>query len=325
LVDLGWTGLPLPEEHGGVGAGFLEACLVIEELGRACVPSPYLPTVCAGLAISRHGDSGQREDWLPAIAKGRVVAYGRAAPGARWGAQGSDVAAEPADGDGVVLDGTALFVPYAGGAEDLLVVARHGESHQLTVVLADAASPGIKRRRLEVVGGAPTDHVEFARVPVPGERVLAPPDAVAVVRDITEHATAAVCAEMVGGAQAVLDMTVAHAGRREQFGKPIGSFQAVQHLCADMAIDVLSARLITYEAVWRLAEGHDAAEEVSVAKAWASEAYERVCAAGHQVHGAIGFTAEHPLHRHTRHAMASANAFGDADFHTELLARRLGI
>jgi alkylation response protein AidB-like acyl-CoA dehydrogenase len=120
-------------------------------------------------------------------------------------------------------------------------------------------------------------------------------------------------------------MTVEYAKTREQFGKPVGAFQAVQHHCANMAIDVLSARFIAYEAIWHLSKGHDAAVEVSVAKSWVSEAYERVCALGHQVHGAIGFTAEHALHHYTRHAMSSALAFGDADTHLDRLATHLGI
>jgi alkylation response protein AidB-like acyl-CoA dehydrogenase len=130
---------------------------------------------------------------------------------------------------------------------------------------------------------------------------------------------------MVGGAQAVLDKTVAYAKEREQFGKPIGAFQAVQHHCANMAIDVLSARFIAYEAIWRLSRGLDATVEVSVAKSWVSEAYERVCALGHQVHGAIGFTEEHDLHLYTRHAMSSALSFGDADTHVDRLATQLGL
>ncbi|MGH3326550.1 MAG: acyl-CoA dehydrogenase family protein, partial [Streptomycetales bacterium] len=136
---------------------------------------------------------------------------------------------------------------------------------------------------------------------------------------------AASCAGMVGGAQRVLDMSVEYATQREQFGRPIGSFQAVQHHCADIAIDVLSSRFIAYEAIWRLSAGLEAAAEVSMAKAWVSEAYQRVCALGHQVHGAIGFTREHDLHWFSRHAMASALTFGDGDFHWERVARTLDL
>jgi alkylation response protein AidB-like acyl-CoA dehydrogenase len=140
---------------------------------------------------------------------------------------------------------------------------------------------------------------------------------------------AATCAEMVGGAQRVLDMTVTYATQREQFGRAIGSFQAVQHHCADMAIDVLTARFIAYEAIWRLTAPDQSPEEVALtvatAKAWVSDAYQRVAALGHQVHGAIGFTGEHELHHYLRHAISAALAFGDGDFHTDRVADAIGL
>lgn len=302
LVELGWPGLALPEEHGGVGLGFLELCLVIEELGRTRVPSPLLTTAaCCGMTLLRHGTEAQRAEWLGAIAKGRVLSQ----------VSDSDIAVERT-GDGVTLAGTAMFVPYADAADQLLVAADG------IAVLVDTA--GLPREKLDVVGD-PAFRVRFDRVEVPGDRVLGAGAAEA----ITAYGIAATCAEMVGGAQGVLDHTVAYAGEREQFGKPIGAFQAVQHHCANMAIDVLGSRLMAYEAIWRLSAGLDASMELSLAKSWISESYQRVCALGHQVHGAIGFTAEHDLHHYTRHAMASALAFGDADRHTEQVARNLGI
>jgi alkylation response protein AidB-like acyl-CoA dehydrogenase len=309
ITELGWTGLAFPEENGGVGEGFLELCLVIEELGRARVPTPLVPTVaCCGMPILRHGTETQRAGWLGAIARGEVMSY----------VAGGDVLAQRS-GDGFVLDGEASFVPYAEAAGQLLVTARHRGGP--VAVLVDAAAPGVGREPLDVIAD-PMHRVRFTSVAVPGARVLGGAEAVAA---ITAYGTAAVCAEMVGGAQGVLDMTVAYAREREQFGKPIGAFQAVGHHCADMAIDVLASRFTAYEAIWRLASGLDATVELSVAKSWVSDAYQRVCALGHQVHGAIGFTAEHDLHYFTRHAMASALAFGDADFHTERVAANLGI
>lgn len=309
IVELGWTGLAFPEEYGGVGEGFLELCLVVEELGRARVPAPLVPSAaCCGMPILRYGTQTQRAEWLGAIARGQVMSY--VAVG--------DVLAERS-GDGFVLDGEASFVPYADAAGQLLVTARHRGGP--IAVLVDAAAPGVGCERLDVIAD-PMYRVRFEHAAAPGARVLGGADVVAA---ITTYGTAAVCAEMVGGAQGVLDMTVAYAREREQFGKPIGAFQAVGHHCADMAIDVLASRFIAYEAIWRLAGGLDATMELSLAKAWVSDAYQRVCALGHQVHGAIGFTAEHDLHYFSRHAMASALAFGDAGFHTERVAANLGI
>ncbi len=307
IVELGWTGLAFPETYGGVGEGFLELCLVIEEFGRARVASPFAATVaCCGMPILAHGTEAQRAEWLAAIADGRVLTHADGVV-----VKGGVVV------NGGALHGTAMYVPHADAADALLVAAQDGD--RAITVLIDAAAPGVSHERLDVIGD-PSFRVRFDAVAIAGDRVL---DGAAEA--ITAYGTAALCAEMVGGAQAVLDMTVGFAAQREQFGTPIGTFQAVQHHCANMAIDVLGARLSAYEAIWRLASGHDATLELSLAKSWVSDAYERVCALAHQVHGAIGFTGEHDLHRYTRHATATALAFGDADEHTERVAGAIGL
>jgi alkylation response protein AidB-like acyl-CoA dehydrogenase len=331
MVELGWMGLAVPEAYGGVGAGFLEVCLLVEEMGRFLVPSPFLPTVvCCALPIAQFGDERQRSEWLGAIARGRIMTP---VPG-RWDRSGADpgggpegqgggseIVANEAAAGGVELTGAAMFVPYAHVADDLLVVARRADT--LAVFLVDAAAPGIGREPLAVIGADRPYRVTFDGVPVAGDRLLAGGPAVADA--IVAHGTAATCAELVGAAQRVLDMTVEYATQREQFGKPIGGFQAVQHHCADMATDVLTSRFIAYEAIWRLSAGLDATTEVSMAKAWVSEAAQRVCARGHQVHGAIGFTREHDLHLFAQHVMGAATTFGDGDHHWERLTRRLGL
>jgi len=265
ITSLGWQALPFED------LGFLEACLLVEELGRARVTVPYLSTVVCGFA------------WpvlVEEIVGGAVCAY---------------------------VPFSGALVPWAADADRLLVTTPSG------VVVAEPS--GVTCTPVSVVGPAPTCRVTYGEVagsPLPAAPVEA-------------YGAAATCAEMVGGAQAVLDLTVEYAKTREQFGKPIGTFQAVQHHCADMAIDVLGSRFIAYEAIWQLGQGRAADVEVAVAKSFVSEAYERVCALAHQVHGAIGFTAEHELHHYTRHAMSAALAYGDADTHTDRLAGLLGI
>ena len=332
MVDLGWTGLAVPEAYGGVGEGFLELCLLIEEMARAQVPSPLLTTAaCCGMAISRFGSEEQKRAWLGEMCRGRVVGYARAAPHGGWGAAGSEVTASPA-ADGFILDGPARFVPYAHAADGLIVVARSsadGGPDDLTVLLVDAGTPGITRDQLNVAGTERTCQVTFDRVRVPRAAVLGGEGRAGAGREAVEaigaYGAAASCAAMVGDAQGVLDATVEYASQRQQFGKPIGVFQAVAHHCADMAIDVLSSRLIAYEAIWRLSRDPGAADEVPVAKSWVSEACQRVCSLGHQVHGAVGFTMEHNLHWWLRHVTASALAFGDATFHTGRVATSLGL
>jgi alkylation response protein AidB-like acyl-CoA dehydrogenase len=328
MVELGWTGLAVPEAYGGVGEGFLEACLLLEEMGAAQVPSPFLHTVaCGAAAIEWHGSAEQRERWLRGVVEGRTIAYARAAPRAGWGTDGSTVTAT-ASGDRYVLDGTARFVPFAHVADDLLVVAATGDA--LTAFLVDGAAAGLTHERLGVVGPNVENDIRLAGVAVPADRVLGPVGGgAAVAGTAAAFGAAATCAEMVGGAQRVLDRTVEYATQREQFGRPIGGFQAVQHHCADMAIDVLTARFIAFEAIWRLTAPGAAADEValtvSVAKSWVSDAYQRVCAIGHQVHGAIGFTAEHDLHHYLQHATSTALAFGDGDFHADRVADAIGL
>jgi 3-oxocholest-4-en-26-oyl-CoA dehydrogenase beta subunit len=326
MVQQGWTGLAIPEQYGGAGRGLLETCLLIEELGAYQLATPLLSTaVCAGSAIERFGTREQRERWLPAIVDGRVVSYVRAAPRGGWGSEGSELRATESE-EGFVLRGTAWFVPHAAAAHEFLVVAQTGEPGQLTVVMVAADLHGIERAPLDVVGNEPQFRLRFADVRVPRSHVLgAPGTGARVVELIDGHGAAATCVEMAGGARRVLEMSVGYASLRQQFGRPIGAFQAVQHLCADMAVDVLGLRLIAYEAVCALDGGSRDTLTVASAKAWASEAYQRICARAHQVHGAIGYTAEHDLHFYLRHAVASSLSFGDADFHSERISRALGL
>jgi len=325
MAELGWMGLALPEAHGGVGYGFLDLCVLIEEQGRVRLPGPFLETVVLGaLPIERFGTAAQKSDYLAAIAGGeRIMVYAEAEPGATWSTDDVELAAAP-DGDHFVLNGTKLYVPYAHVADDVLVVARTGEG--ITLFVVDAEDPGVSCEPLETIGRDHQCRVVLENVRVPKGNVLGGVDGGRDVVDaIRAWGAAAKSIQMVGGAQRVLDMTLEYANQREQFGRPIGTFQAVQHHCANMAVDVIGARFIAYEAIWRLDEGLDAAREVSMAKAWASDAYRRVCTLGHQVHGAIGFTKEHDLQLYSRHAVASELAFGDGDHHRELLAQQLGL
>lgn len=325
MAGLGWTGMALPEEHGGFGAGFLELCLVIEEMGRHLLPGPFLPTVvyCA-MAVAEHGTEEQKTR-LESIAAGdMIMSYARATPTAGWPDNGSSVTATPSE-DGHVLTGAAMFVPYAHVADELIVVAQAEEDPgQLTAFLVSKDDVAVEP--LDTVGPDHQHRVVLEKVAVTADDVLGVEGGGrAVIETVEAYGAAATCAEMVGGAQRVLEITVQYATEREQFDTPIGAFQAIQHHCADMGVDVLSSRLVAFEAIWRLAEGLEATEAVSLAAAWVSEAYRRVCAAGHQVHGAIGFTREHELHHYLRHAISTELSFGDAQHHLGRIADHLGL
>lgn len=325
MAELGWMGLAFPESLGGVGSGFLELCLLVEEHGRFRMPGPFFSTVVlCGMAIARFGSMKQKQEFVPAIAAGdRILTYAESEANANWDAPGIEMTAR-AEGPDYILEGTKRFVSYAAVADTFLVVARTGSRGEkgIALFLVDAASPGIACGPLRTIA---TDHqyqLTFQGVRVPKTRVLGKVGkGWPMVEAIRQWGAAAKCAEMVGGAERVLEMTLEYAKIREQFGRPIGSFQAVQHHCANMAVDVLGARFIAYEAIWRLSEGLEAAAEVSMAKAWVSDAYQRVCNLAHQVHGAIGFTKEHDLQLYSRSAKAAELSFGDADYHREQVAQ----
>ena len=325
MAELGWMGIAYPEALGGVGSGFLELCLLIEEHGRFRMPGPFFSTVVlCGMAIARFGSMKQKQELVPAIASGdRILAYAESEANASWDAPGIEMTAR-AEGPDYILTGTKRFISYANAADTLLVVARTGGKGEkgITLFLVDTGSAGIDRQPLQTIAADHQYDVTFRDVRVPKIRVLGKPGkGWSVVEAIRQWGAAARCAEMVGGAERVLEMTLEYARVRTQFGKPIGSFQAVQHHCANMAVDVLGARFIAYEAIWRLSEGLEAAAEVSMAKAWVSDAYQRVCNLAHQVHGAIGFTREHDLQLYSRSAKAAELSFGDADYHREQVAR----
>ncbi len=331
MADLGWMGLALPEKYGGAGMSFLDLAFVLEEMGRACLPGPFFSTVVlSALPVLDAGSEAQKEEYLPGIARGEVIfTLALTEPGAGYDAASIEVEAS-ADKDAYIINGTKLFVPDAHIADYLLCAARTGRGTKpedgITLFVVDAKSPGLSCTALKAMAGDKLCEVAFNKVSVPAENVLgAVGEGWVVVNRAIERAAAAKCCEMVGAMQQVLDMTVDYARERKQFGRPIGSFQVIQHYCADMLTDVEGARLSSYQAAWMMCEGLPCAEQVAVAKAWAGQATERILALAHQIHGAIGVTIDHDLHYYTRRLRAAASTFGDADFCREIVAREMGL
>lgn len=323
MAELGWQGLSLPENYGGSDQPFFHLCLLIEALGWFQIPTPLLTSVaCSAFAITEFGTASQRDHWIPSIVRGSVVSY---VSGDRTEHGKPSQVRATATASGFRLCGSVRYVPFAGVASAFVVLA-HTPDGAASLLLVDAATPGISCQQLDVVGHEPLYRVTFSSALVSADQVLGPAGRGAEIDSLVfARGAVATCAEMSGGAQRVRDMTVEYACHRYQFGRPIGSFQAVQHLCCDIAVDALAARLSAYEAIWRLSERLEATRDVMVAKAFVSDAYQRICARGHQVHGAIGFTGEHDLHLYSRHASAAALAFGDTAWHTGNLARDLGL
>jgi alkylation response protein AidB-like acyl-CoA dehydrogenase len=323
LVEQGWTGLIFPEEVGGMGLGMVELAVAFEEMGYALVPGAFLSTVpLAGSLIAALGSGEQRDKHLQAICEGRAKAtLALLEEGASW--EPDDVSLKAADaGDAVRLSGKKLFVPDAAVADLIIVAARSGSGPLLAAVNRDA--PGVAIKPMPSIDRTRgLFEVALDDVAVEASDVLARGDA---ARAALEHAldvgALALCAEMVGGMQWVLDATVEYAKTRKQFGKPIGQFQAVQHHCANMLLMTESARSAVYYAAWVLGNDPErAALAVSIAKTYASDSYREVGNLGIQVHGGIGFTWDENIHFYYKRAKAAELMFGDATFHRERIAR----
>jgi len=328
MAELGWMGLAFPEKYGGGDMNFLDLAVLLEEMGRACLPGPFFSTVVlGGLPILDLGNEEQKQEYLPKLISGeKIFTLALTEPGYQnYDASSVTVEASP-DGGNYIINGTKLFVPDAHIADYLLCVARTKPENGITIFLADAKNPSIDCAILKTVAGDKLCEVVFNKMPVPKANILGQlSQGSNMVQNIIERAAVGKCCEMVGNIQQVLEMTVDYAKERKQFDRPIGSFQIIQHYCADMAIDIDGARFSTYQAAWMLSEGLPCTKEVAIAKAWIGEASQRVVALAHQIHGAIGVTKEHDLHFYTRRAKAAELAFGDADFYREIVAKEMGL
>jgi alkylation response protein AidB-like acyl-CoA dehydrogenase len=329
LAEQGWLGLIYPEGYGGVGLGFVDLTVLMEEMGRVVMPGPYFSAVLlGGLSILEAGSESQKKEWLPRIAGGEArVTLAWTEPSARWDARGIAAPARATDG-GFVLSGTKLFVPDAHTADAIVVAARTMEGKTaedgVSLFLIPGGTRGLDVKLL------PTMDQTRKLCEVTLRDVAVGADALVGQRDrgwealgrVIDRATVALCAEMCGGAQKVLEMTTEYAKIRVAFGKPIGSYQGVKHRLADMLVDVENAKSITYYAAWAVDEGAaEAPLAVAMAKAYVSDAYRKVASAGIQLHGGIGFTWEHDMHLYFKRAKGSEFTFGDATYHRERVAQ----
>jgi alkylation response protein AidB-like acyl-CoA dehydrogenase len=330
MAEQGWQGLVIPPDYGGSGMTFLDLIILLEEFGRAIVPGPFIPTVIGGaIPIVEMGSDEQKKAFLPKIAAGQMImTLALTEPSARFDAEGVELAAK-AEGDSFVLNGTKLFVRDSHVSDYMVVVARtsKGASPEdgITLLLVDSRSPGITHTLLKTIASDKQTEVKFENVKVPKGNVLGQVDkGWAGLKKVLLKATVAECAYLVGLAQMDFEISVNYAKERVQFGRPIGSFQAIQHKCADMVTDVDGARFIMYKAAWSVSENEpDADVDVHMAKAWCSEATRRVVAHGQQIHGGIGFTVDYKVQLYFRRQKAAELAWGDADYHRELVADSL--
>jgi len=332
MAELGWLGLVFPEEHGGAGMSFRDLTILLEEMGRIVFPSPYISTLLmVGMPILAFGTKEQKDELLPKIAKGELVCTLAALEeDGDWWADSINVRADRR-GDQYIINGTKLFVPDAKAANYMLVAARTKRTENpeegITLFLLDTKevwgtlSTGMKtmdetRKQYEVV---------FMNVPVPAKNILGElHNGWPIMKQIALHTTAALCAEMVGAGEKVLEMTVAYLKERVAFGVVIGSFQALQHRAADLVIGLEYSRSLMEWAAEAIKEGDpDVSTAVSMAKSFCGDTCKKVVAEGIQMHGGIGFTWDHDMHLYFKRVWSSDAAFGDGIYHRELIAKTL--
>ena len=331
IAELGWLGLIYPEKYGGSDGNFMELTVFLEEMGRYLAPIPFLPTVIlGGMSILYGGTELQKQEFLPKIANGELVlSMAFTEPEPIYDAAGINLQAIQ-EGKHFLIEGTKIFVPYAHMADYMICATRTKTSKKkengITLFLVDGKDPKLSLTSLETIARDKQYEVVFDRVEVTNRSIIGKSNkGWEVLKKVFEQAAIAQCALMVGGAERVLEMTVAYAKNRVQFGRPIGSFQAIQHRCANMVTDLDGAKFATYEAAWKFDQGIQCTFEVSVAKAWVSQAYRRICANGHQIFGGLGLIKDQDMELYTRRAKAAEFFLGDTQFHREIIAKELGL
>ncbi len=322
--QMGLQGLIIPEEFGGSGFTQIELGVVLEEMGRALLCAPFFSTVVLGAnTLLQSGDKAAMKKYLPGIASGEKTAtLASTESSGKWDEKGITMEAKGSGAD-FKLNGTKMFVIDGHTANLVIVAARTTKGVSLFAVDGDA--DGLTRTALSTMDQTRKQaKLEFKDVA--GELIGTEGKGWDVLSTVFDLAAVSLAAEQVGGAQKVLDMAVEYAKVRVQFGRPIGSFQAIKHKCADMLLEVESAKSAAYYGMWCASEMNAELPSVaSLAKAYCSEAYFHAAAENIQIHGGIGFTWEHPAHLYFKRAKSSELLFGDPTYHRELLAQRIGI
>jgi alkylation response protein AidB-like acyl-CoA dehydrogenase len=331
-TELGWTSIIIPEAYGGAGLSYVELIALMEEMGRALLCAPFFSSVClAANALLNGGTEAQKQEYLGAIATGKTIAtVAYTEPDGGWDATAVEATAQSAGGD-VILNGVKTFVLDGHAADVLIVAARHPGSRReegISLFIVAADTVGVTRRLLPTMDQTRKQaeiRLNAVRVPA-ASRVGGEGEGWRIMRHTLDRAAVALSAEQVGGAQRCLDLSVEYAKLRVQFGRPIGSFQAIKHKCADMLLRVESARSASYYAGWAVAtDDPEVPALASLAKAYCSDAYFHCAAESIQIHGGVGFTEESDVQLYFKRAKSSETLLGDATYHRELVAQRLGL
>ena len=331
MAELGWMGLVIPEQYGGTDGTFMDLVILLEEMGRGCLPSPFFSTaVLCALPILAVGTDEQKQEFLPKIVNGKMImALALTEPSATYDVSGIETKAV-AEGDDYVINGTKLFIHDAHIANYMICVTRtrilsRGEEG-ITLFLVDAKSPGITITPLPTIADDKQNEVQFRNVRVPKQNILGKVDqGWPVIQRLLEQAVLAKCAEMVGGADWTVETCVAYAKERVQYGRPIGAFGSIQTHLAEMWTEVGMAKRLLYYTTWLEEKDLPRSLEVSMTKAWVSKVYTHWTRMGVQIHGGIGTTRDHDMGLYYRRARQANLLFGTPDMHRELVAQQIGL
>jgi alkylation response protein AidB-like acyl-CoA dehydrogenase len=330
MAELGWMGLIIPEKYEGMGLSLQDGLALVEEMGRSIVPGPFLSSLVATFAVIEAGSEEQKKEYLPKISSGALkLALAYLETNGKYDASGVTLKAAAAGND-FVLNGTKMFVEMANVADYLICPARTKEGGKpedgITLFIVDAKSQGITVEVIPTMGMEKLCEVTFKNVHVSKQNILGAMDKGWEPMKTTLRKAALVKAfESVGGMQACVDMTVAYLKDRVQYERPIGAFQALQHIAADIWIAMQTSRYLAYEAGWLESNNMPSDKEVAMAKAYTNEAYKVVSKWSIRLHGGIGTSREHDISLYYRRAKAADIAYGGTDFQNEIVAEQIGL
>ena len=329
LADLGLMGLMIDERYGGMGASFMDLCPILEEMGRAVFPSPFFSTVImGGTILAENAGEEMKTRLLPSIISGdTIVTLGVGESGGEWSKADIRTIAQE-NGSGVIIDGTKLFVPFAGAANHIICCAKDQSLPEegISLFLMNTKDQMVTCTPIPSFSIEKYYSINFNGAKIPANHIIGKAGAGwKAINSAWPKVVAATCVEMIGGLKRVLDMTVRFVKEREQFGRPIGRFQTIQNYCADIAIDVEASRFIAYQAAWRVSNDLPSRAEISTAKAWCGDAYQRATAIALQAHGAMGFTEEYDLHLFYKHAKSLQLMYGGSAWHRQTVAEEMGV
>jgi len=325
VVELGWPALATSEQYGGAGLTFSDLAVLLEELGASLAPTPVVESAITSWVLERFASESIKSDLLPQVATGDIlITPAIVESDASWNANSARMAATRS-GSSLIITGEKRFVAFAEQATHVLALVRTDDETALVVIPIWKAA-GVEQTPLDHVSGVPVSSITFNEVEIPESSIVATGEqAIKATEELVAAGGVARAAQLAGLGKAVLDATEEYTANRKQFGRPVGSFQAVQHHLAEMAIAAKQVNHLVHSAAWSFSQDGYSVERAAQAKIAASDKIAKLCWTAHQCHGAIGFTWEHDLHLYTRRALAWKTDYGDSAFHKSKLANAMGL